>query len=178
MKKQPAEILQDSEIRLRAPEPSDLDRMYIWENDPELWPFGSATAPFSRKQLSDYIESYDGDIFASRQLRLVIERIADSEPIGTLDITDFDPRDRHARVGIFVAPGARRSGIATRALALAADYAGRVLGIHTLIALIAIDNDPSRRLFAAAGYRTCGRIRSYLRRGASYCDIILYQALL
>ena len=81
MKKQPAEILQDNEIRLRAPEPSDLDRMYIWENDPALWPFGSAMAPFSRKQLSDYIESYDGDIFASRQLRLVIERVADSEPV-------------------------------------------------------------------------------------------------
>lgn len=171
-------FLIDDTLRLRAPEPSDLDCMYIWENDPVLWPHSSVSAPLSRKQLGDYIDSYDGDIYTAGQLRLVIERVGDPRPVGTLDITDFSPRDRHARVGIFVAPEARRRGYALRALALAKAYAGRALGIHTLLALIAIDNEPSRRLFAAAGFRTCGRVRSCLRRGPSYCDIILYQVLL
>lgn len=132
----------------------------------------------SRHMLAEYIDSYDGDIFAAGQLRLVIERVADGEAVGTVDITHFDARDRHARAGIFVAPHARRSGIALRALQLVRRYAGVTLGIHTLLALIAIDNIPSRRLFAAAGFSTCGRVRSYLRRGPSFCDIIIYQTLL
>lgn len=170
--------LSDTLITLRAPEPSDLDRLYLWENDPALWPYGSATAPMSRHMLSDYIANYDADIFAARQLRFVIVLNATGEAVGTLDITDFAPRDRHARVGIFVDAPHRRQGIASRALALARGYAADTVGMHTLLALVAADNGPSRCLFAAAGYSTCGRVRSYLRRGRSYEDIIIYQMLL
>ncbi|MDE6270842.1 MAG: GNAT family N-acetyltransferase, partial [Muribaculaceae bacterium] len=131
-----------------------------------------------RKCLSDYVDSYDGDIYASRQLRLVIELADTGRSVGLLDITDFDPRDRHARIGIFVAPDQRRHGIALHALELAKRYARDCPGIHSLQALVAADNEPSRRLFAAAGFRTCGRVRSYLRRGQSYCDIIIYQTIL
>ncbi len=171
-------LLTDDTVRLRAPEPGDVDRMYIWENDPSLWPYGSATAPLSRHLLSEYVDSYEADIFASRQLRFVIELCAGGEAVGTLDITDFDPRDRHARIGVFVEPAHRRGGIASRAVALALAYAADTLGIHSLLALVAADNAPSRALFSAAGFSTCGRLRSYLRRGRSYSDIILYQVLL
>ncbi|MDE6136098.1 MAG: GNAT family N-acetyltransferase [Muribaculaceae bacterium] len=170
--------LSDDLIRLSAPEPADLDCLYLWENDPELWPCGDNSAPLSRHQLAEYIASYDADIFSARQLRLVIRIAATGEAVGTLDLTDFNPRDRHARVGIFVAPDFRRRGIALRALSLLRPYAADTLGIHMLIALTAADNGPSRALFSAAGYVTCGRIRSYLRRGRSYCDIIVYQTLL
>ena len=110
--------LSDDLIRLTAPEPADLDSLYIWENDPELWPCGDTSAPLSRHQLDEYIAGYDADIFSARQLRLVIRLAATGEAVGTLDITDFNPRDRHARVGIFVAPAFRGRGIALRALSL------------------------------------------------------------
>lgn len=170
--------MSDGVVRMRAPEPGDLDMLYLWENDPELWPHGTATAPMSRHALSEYLDNYDGDIFASRQLRLVVELVATGEPVGTVDLSHFNPRDRHARVGVFTAPAHRRAGIATRALGLLLPWAARTLGIHTLMALTACDNEASRALFAGAGFSTCGRIRSMLRRGRSYCDIILYQVLL
>lgn len=172
------QLLEDTLIRLRAPEPADVDRMFIWENDSALWPYGSATAPLSHKCLSDYVAAYDGDIFSARQLRLVIELAEEGRAVGLLDITDFDPRDRHARIGIFVEPSQRRHGIALHALELAKRYARECPGIHSLQALVAADNEPSRRLFAAAGFNTCGRVRSFIRRGQSYCDIIIYQTLL
>jgi len=171
-------MLSDEFIRLRAPEPYDLDRLYIWENDTELWPCGSASAPLSRQQIKEYIDSYDADIFAARQLRFVIELRSSGEMIGTVDLTDFDPRDRHARVGVFVAPPHRCCGVAGRAVSMVMDYARSVAGMHMLLALVAVDNAPSRALFSAAGFSTCGRVRSYLRCGRSYSDIIVYQALL
>ena len=171
-------LLSDPTVRLRAPEPNDLDCMYLWENDPTLWPFGSTSAPMSRHQLSDYIDNYDGDIFVTKQLRLIVELCATGEAVGTVDITHFDPRDRHARIGVMIAPGLRRKGLGRQAVEMAVEYARDELGIHTLIALVAVDNEPSRNLFTSAGFNTCGRVRSYLRRGRSYQDIFIFQLLL
>ena len=170
--------LDNGTICLTAPEPSDLDTLYIWENDPALWPFGSVSAPVSRHQLAEYIDSYDGDIYSARQLRLVIRDKASRTAVGTLDLTHFNPRDRHARIGIFIAPGHRRLGYAKAAIGLAAEYAGKELGIHMLMALVAADNAPSRALFSAAGFDTCGRVRSCLRVNHSFNDIIIYQKIL
>lgn len=171
-------MLSDGTVRLRAPEPSDTDMMYLWENDPELWECGTGVAPVSRHQLVEYIDNYDGDIYSCGQLRMVVELEATGEAVGTLDFTHCDARDRHARVGIFIAPAYRRRGLASRVLSVAKPYAASTLGLHMLMALVAADNDASRALFAAAGFSTCGRVRSYLRRGRSFCDIILYQVLL
>ena len=167
--------LSDGTITLRAPEPSDIDRLYIWENDMSLWPFGSAATPLSRHMLSEYIAAYDGDIFSSGQLRFVIELCGKGGAVGTIDMTHFEPRDRHARIGGFVEPASRRACIARRAIALVMAYARDVLGMHMLMALVADDNEPS---FATSGFNSCGRVRSYLRRGRSYHDIIIYQVLL
>ncbi len=57
-------------ITLRAVEPTDVDCLYIWENDPSLWPHGSTRAPLSRFQLSEYATGYDADPYSARQLRL------------------------------------------------------------------------------------------------------------
>lgn len=171
-------FLRNDILILRAPEPSDIDTMYIWENDPELWPCGMVAAPVSRHQLAEYINDYDGDIFAAGQLRFVIEHSATGRPIGTLDITHFDPRHRHARIGIFIAPEFRRHGYARLAIGLAVEYACRSLGIHMLMALVAADNMASRALFSACGFGTSGRVRSYLRLNQSFKDIIIFQKIL
>lgn len=59
--------------RLRAPESGDLDAMYGWENDTDVWRASGTTAPFSRHILSRLIDEQQFDIYATRQLRLVIE---------------------------------------------------------------------------------------------------------
>ncbi|MDE6285507.1 MAG: GNAT family N-acetyltransferase [Muribaculaceae bacterium] len=171
-------LLSDDIITLRAPEPSDTDRLYIWENDPELWPFGSATAPMSRQMLASYIGNYDADIFASRQLRFMIVVNATGETAGTLDVTDFDPRHLHACTGIFIEPAHRGRGVARRALTLAGHFLAEAVSMHTLMATVAVDNMPSRRLYEACGYSTAGRLRSYIRRGHSYQDALIYQIIL
>ena len=60
--------------RLRALEPEDLDAMYGWENDTEAWQVSGSVAPFSRHILSRLIDEQAFDIYATRQMRLVIEK--------------------------------------------------------------------------------------------------------
>ena len=105
------------QVRLRALEPEDLDILYRYENDSSLWEVGTTIAPFSRKQLYDYIAGYSNDIYAERQLRLMVDDAATGETVGTVDITDFSPADMRAQAGILIGPGHQRRGYGTAALA-------------------------------------------------------------
>ena len=61
-------LLSNDRVRLRALEPEDLELLYRWENDPELWEVGNTLAPYSRYILKEYIAGSDRSIYESRQL--------------------------------------------------------------------------------------------------------------
>lgn len=170
-------LLSGNKIQLRAVEPQDLDTLYIFENDSTKTESSFASAPLSRNMLWEYVKSYSADIFAERQLRLMIVRREDNAVIGTVDITDYDPRDRRGFVGIYITEQARRHGYALEALNMIAAHARDVIGMHQLAAVVGADNEASRSLFLAAGFKTCGRLRSWIRRGRHYDDAIMYQLL-
>ena len=62
---------QGNGIRLRAPEPEDLEVMFRFENATDVWEMSNTTGPYSRFQLKQYIEQTQNDLFADRQLRLI-----------------------------------------------------------------------------------------------------------
>ncbi len=66
-------LLSNDRVRLRALEPEDLELLYRWENDPELWEVGNTLALYSRYILKEYIAGSDRSIYESRQLRFMIE---------------------------------------------------------------------------------------------------------
>lgn len=170
-------MLSDDTIILRALEPDDLDVLYRWENDTSLWSVGTTIAPFSRKQLWDYIATYDNDLYSARQLRLMIVSRDSGEALGTIDLCDFDPANARMSVGILVDPSHCRRGIATRALRLVTEYAQSTLGLHQLYAYVPAGNRPSLKLFGKCGFRTAGCLRSWLRRSGGYDDVIILQHL-
>lgn len=171
------ELLEDDVIRLRALEPEDLPLLYKWENDTSLWNAGSGIAPFSRKILWDYIENYSPDIYAARQLRLMIEVKATGEAVGTVDLYDFDPHNKRAGIGLLVDSLHAGKGYGSRALALMVVYARKFIGMHQLWAIVAVDNAPSLATFRKCGFKICGRLRSWLRRESSYADAYSLQHL-
>ena len=61
-------LLSNDRVRLRALEPEDLELLYRWENDPELWEVGNTLAPYSRYILKEYIAGSDRSIYAIRGL--------------------------------------------------------------------------------------------------------------
>lgn len=164
-------------ITFRALEPVDVDTLYDWENDPAVWDVGCTLAPFSRKQLWDYIDTYDGDIYRARQLRLMI-CLPTGETIGTVDLYDFDPANGRCAVGILIAAPWRRKGYGLEALERVAEHCRTRLSMHQLYCIAAADNTASRGLFERAGFSISGRLRSWLCRGGRYTDAYLYQRML
>ena len=167
--------IHDDILMLRALEPTDLDVLYQWENDVELWHTSATITPFSRKQLWDYIENYDGDIFRTRQLRLMIVEISTNQPIGTIDLYDFDPVNSRANVGILIDRCCQHKGHGTRALKLLETYCHNHILLNQLVATVATDNEPSLSLFRSLEYIEVGQMKWWLKRGHQYCDAILFQ---
>ncbi|NLX65747.1 MAG: GNAT family N-acetyltransferase [Bacteroidales bacterium] len=170
-------LLENNMLRLRAPEPEDLDLFYEWENDTAIWQNGTSIVPFSRYSIKQYLIDYKHDIYADKQLRLMVILKESSKCIGTLDLYDFDPFHRRAGVGILIDRAYQRKGYALQALTLLEDYAFQFLNLRQLHAIIPEKNDQSIGLFSKAGYRKTGLLEEWLASGNRYCNALIMQKI-
>jgi len=147
------------DLKLRKLEPSDLPFLYRWENDASAWADGANHNPLSQQDLRDYIASSTGDIYKDGQLRLIIE--ATPSPVtgnpspltlGCIDLFDFDPRNRRAAIGMYIAPEHRGKGVGKAALEQLEAYAFGHLNLRVLYAVIATKNETCTALYRHAGY--------------------------
>ena len=126
-------------MKLRAIEPEDLDLLYQIENNTELWQVGATNVPYSRYTLHDYIATSSDDIYADRQVRMVVEN-DEGACVGLADLVHFEPQHQRAEVGIVILPAYRRKGYGEQAIGKLADYALRVVHLHQLYAVVAANN--------------------------------------
>ena len=170
--------LTSDRITLRAPEPEDLDAFYRWENDTALWAVGCAVEPYSRYALRQYIATADHDIYARRQLRLMVGRRAARMVGGVFDLVDFDPTHQRAGVGLLIDRAFQRQGFAAEALNLLVDYAFGVLHLKQLYAHVPTDNAACLALFdRATAFTHTATLRSWLQRHDTYVDVELWQLI-
>jgi diamine N-acetyltransferase len=145
-------------LKLRKVEPSDLPFLYQWENDASAWADGSNYNPLSQQDLRDYIASTTGDIYKDGQLRLIIEEMptANSQQpkatLGCIDLFDFDPRNRRAALGMYIAPEYRGKGVGKEVLRQLEEYAFGHLNLRVLYAVISTQNTVCTALYRNAGY--------------------------
>lgn len=164
--------------RLRALEAEDIDLLYAWENDPAVWGVSGTLTPFSRHTLRRFLDEQRFDLYAARQLRLVVETL-DGRAVGLVDLFDFEPADLRAGVGILIhGTGDRGRGYATDALAVLCRYARQTLGLHQLWCDVSAGNAASLALFRRAGFVACGRKRAWRRTPDGWADELLLQKIL
>lgn len=167
-------LLKGLNISLRALEPTDLELIYFWENDPEVWKFSHTLTPFSKFVLAQYLETQHLDIYASKQLRLVV---IDSNkfPVGLIDLFEFDPKNRRAGLGILIDVNARGKGFAKEALQLIEDYCFNHLDLTQVYANIGATNEKSLKLFESSGYEKVGVKKRWIKTSEGFEDEALYQ---
>jgi diamine N-acetyltransferase len=171
-------ILENQSISLRAPEPEDLDLLYIWENESSIWQVSGTLTPFSRYILKQYLEHAGKDIYEVKQLRMIIQLKKNHRPLGAVDLFDFDPQHHRAGLGILIAdPSDRRKGYAREALETMISYCFEVLHLHQIYCNIAAGNNASIKLFQEAGFVECGKKKEWLFDGTGYEDELLLQLI-
>ena len=170
------------EIVLRALEPADIDVLYRWENDPEIWHVSNTYTPYSKFILEKYIENSHLDIYQMKQLRLMIDVRENSKapmrPVGTIDLFDFDPYHNRAGVGILIGERSdRKKGYASVALRKFIQYSFETLQLHQLYCNITTDNKDSLLLFRKNGFRISGRKKDWIKTPAKFLEEYMLQLI-
>jgi diamine N-acetyltransferase len=175
-----SQLLSGPNVLLRIPEPGDIDVLYKWENDPLVWRVSTTVVPFSRFQLEQYVLTSQHDIFAERQLRLMIELNGGQEKNGTVgcvDLFDYDPLHMRAGVGVMIIPGEREKGYASEAISLLIQYCFDLLHFHQLFCNITAGNEASIRLFSKLGFVRIGVKKDWRRQDHQWVDEIMFQLI-
>jgi diamine N-acetyltransferase len=170
--------LSGERLLLRAPEPEDLDMLYLWENDPDVWHVSNTLTPFSRYTLKNYIENSHLDIFEAKQLRLMIELRNSITTIGTIDLFDFDPYHHRAGIGVLIGDVTQRGlGYASEALDLMIGFCFEHLRLHQLYCGIGADNHSSIKLFTSKKFIQCGERKDWLKTPGGWQSELLFQLI-
>jgi diamine N-acetyltransferase len=155
--------------------------LYEQENNAEVWGVGNMLAPYSRHTLRQYIQDAHQDIYATRQLRLMIDVVqADGVrlTVGAVDLFDFDPQHLRAEVGIIIyEPHLRRRGYATQAVQRLIHYATTTLHLHQLCCSVAESNEASLALFRKLGFEVSGIRKDWRKTSQTFENEVFMQLI-
>ena len=164
-------------VCLRAMEPEDLDALYRIENDRDVWDVGENNVPYSRYILHDYIANASADIYADKQVRMVVEN-EEGLLVGVADVVNFCPSHARAEVSIVICREHRKKGYARAAIRQIMDYALRTLHLHQLYAVVREDNIPSLNMFSSLGFKSKMVLEDWLFDGKDYHNAVVMQFFL
>ena len=165
-------------ISLRPLEPEDIDLLYEWENNMEIWEVSNTRTPFSKYILAEYLKESVKDIYETKQLRLIIQN-KKGKAVGAVDLFDFDPYHMRAGIGILIHKAENRNhGYATDALNAMYGYAAEILGLKQLYANIGAKNEASIHLFEKEGFVKSGVKKNWTKTLKGWDDEIFLQKIL
>ena len=154
--------IQGTSVYLRAPEQSDVELMYKWENNTKVWQVSNTIVPFSRFVLEQYLLNAHLDIFTNKQLRLFI-CTQQHEAVGCIDLFDFEPLHHRAGIGIFVSEEHRNKGFADDALKTVIKYCFEVLLLKQVYCNVGGTNEASLQLFEKNKFKKIGLKKQWIR---------------
>ena len=133
-----------------------------------------ATFETRPRTLAEIREWFDG-----RHPIVVVSNDAD-EIVGFAATSTYRPRDAYAGVAefsVYVARDARGGG-AGRTAMLGLIEAAEAAGFWKLVSRVFVDNEPSRRLLAAVGFREIGTYRRHAQLEGRWLDVVIVEGLL
>lgn len=146
-------------VTLRAFEHSDVDDLLVALADDDIarWNPGPTGAEGAARFMAERNDWSDAD-HASWAVADATGRLA-----GSVSIHKIDPDQGDAEIGYWVAPWARRRGLATRAVGTASAFAFSALGLRRLYLYHAVENTGSCAVAEAAGFLLEGTLRQSYR---------------
>ena len=160
--------LRDGALRLRPWVPEDLPELVEAANDPEIGRWMPAIPyPYGRADGEAYLRRSAGNHGA-------FAIVDDGRLVGGIAVSAR--KWRRAEVGYWIRADARGRGIASRALALAADWAF-AHGYRRVQLHADVDNLASQRVAEKAGFRREGVMRAWIEVGGVPRDHVMYSLL-
>jgi RimJ/RimL family protein N-acetyltransferase len=150
--------LDDGVVRLRPPEPDDVDAIFVAVQDPEIPRFTTIPWPYERIHALNHVKEAARTWREGVAATFVMVDSSTDELIGSIGLVELDREAGVAEVGYWVARGFRGRGIATRAVRLVASWALHDLGVERLELQADVRNDASQRVAEKAGFNREGEV--------------------
>ena len=144
-----------------------------------IWKISNTITPFSKDIIQLYLQSAQQDIYTNKQLRLLICRNETNQPVGTIDLFEFDPMNLRVGVGILIFESHRNSGYAAESITVIKNYSKNVLLLNQLYCNINASNKDSIKLFEKCSFEKIGLKKQWNRVSLNqFEDEIIYQLIL
>jgi RimJ/RimL family protein N-acetyltransferase len=170
--------VEGSGVRLRDVTLDDADLLDSWQSAEakgSFNDFGMARSPTDREALAR------GPLRNERNGELIIERLADGRPIGTVGwhLERYGPNEESGawNVGIALIPEARGHGHGTEAQRLVAEFLFASTTMHRVEASTDVENIAEQRSLEKAGYIRDGVLRGAQYRAGAWHDLVNYARL-
>ena len=163
--------LRHGELTLRRWHTTDVTELVRACGDRDIIRWTPVPAPYTEADAVAFIARSD-DLWASgRGVAFAIVGTATGELLGAVQLIR---RNARASVGFWLAPDARGSGVATRAVRLVAEWAFRELGVRRLELATDPRNRPSHRVAERVGFTREGIRRRALKFRGERRDSLVF----
>lgn len=174
----PVPRLSDDLIALRPLREGDTAAIFeACHDDPDILRWVMRPAPFTREAAEEWVRIRHDHHTRGEQLTFAIAEPASDLLLGAIWLGRFDWEARRAEFGYWVTAGARRTGVATRAVALVSRWAFRELRLIRVQILAPQQHPASQRVAERAGFRNEGLLRGYRRIEGEQTDLVMYSLL-
>lgn len=168
----------EKNIFLREVQPSDLEVLLEWENNPEHWKVSGTVKPFTTEEMWSFVTD-ESSFIQTGQKRWMICLEELLTPIGAIDLFAADFVHGCAGVGVLISePKFRNKGFATQALELLIELSINEFNFYNLSCSIHADNSASIELFKKVGFKQIGIRKDWYIHNGIRIDEHLFQLCL
>jgi RimJ/RimL family protein N-acetyltransferase len=157
---------------LRAPEPTDIDALYVYKNDTDVsLMLGGFSTGYSRRQIEEWLE------YHRKREDEVLWAIADSKTdrcIGHVGLYKIDNRVGSAEFAILIGDKTKWDrGLGRACLEFALKYGFEELNLNRIELTVLATNMRAIGLYSSVGFREEGRLRQAQFKNGEYIDVIM-----
>ena len=173
----PERRLSDGEVRLRPWRDRDIPDLLEACGDPEIPRWTVVPSPYTEVDARAFVAAQNERLSRGEAAPFAVVDAARDDFLGSIEVTLLDRRSGRGELGYWVAPQARRRGVAVRAVGLVSAWSFTELGLDRLELLVEPGNEPSQRVAEVAGYTREGLLRSYRPMKGRRPDFIVFSLL-
>jgi RimJ/RimL family protein N-acetyltransferase len=167
--------LDDGTVALRPWTVADVPDLVAACTDPEISRWTAVPASYSEADADAWLAGQGDGMASGHALPLAIVSSGTGELLGAIEVRQRG--DAVGEMGYWVAPWARRRGVASAALTLLSGWSIGQLGLKRLQIDADVRNQASQSVALAAGYRREGVLRSYDELKGERRDVVMFSRL-
>ncbi len=171
----PVIFISGDKLILRPLCESDLERMVVWINDPQIRKFITTYLPMTMKQEKGWLDKMSS---SNKNIVFAVIKKHNGEHIGNMGIQNIDWRNGTATFGFMIGEkGHWRKGYGTEMLELMLEYVFNTLRLRRVESCVLDPNEGSIKVHKMCGFKQIGIFNKKYLVDGKYLDEILFELL-